>query len=598
MQTVRQLRCLSALLLLTHCMLSAAPYLPSEGSTTWNHGIPGDLPFDTMAIIDAVEVNAIPNDSSADATPSLQTALDGAAATGGGVVYLREGTYRVDGELSFNGDSIILRGAGPDKTKLYLGFAGNAIFVGMYGRGEWQPVVDARKGSTTMTVSDGSLFTPGEFAELQQLNDTALMITDPEWDVDWAQNMVGQMFEVVAVEGNTVSFRSPLHYDIRMDRSPQIRPQRLRNHCGIEQLYLEKTIDNGHTIIVKNAAYCRIREIESCNTRKAHIETASALGCQFSENYLHHSFSYGGGGSGYGISLHTHTSDCLVENNIFNHLRHAMIIQNGATGNVFAYNFSTDPVQGESDSLPLNETWDPPDISFHGHYAQYNLCEGNIVTEVGISDYWGPMGPGNTFFRNSVSGGNGMHLHDHSHQQNIIGNTLVEWSDDSTSEETIFHGNSIANAPVVWNEVSGLAQTLPASLFLTERPGWWSETIPWPGTGSDLTGSPVNPAYLRFESGRYFGTATRKHRAPQANNTSRQPVSFFCTASGGNFRLKSSRDGQVQIYNLRGTCCYRSLVLPAGTHAITLQEAPGMYLVFWRALGLGEAQVVRKVLVP
>ena len=82
-----------------------------------------------------------------------------------------------------------------------------------------------------------------------------------------------------------------------------------------------------------------------------------------------------------------------------------------------------------------------------------------------------------------------MHLHDHSHRQNIIGNTLVEWSDDATSTETLFHGNSIADAPVVWDDQSGLARTLPASLFLTERPGWWSETLPWPGTGSDLAGS-------------------------------------------------------------------------------------------------------------
>ena len=89
MRTVQQLRSLSALLLLTHCMLSAAPCLPSERSTTWNPGIPGDTPFDTMTIIDAVEKYSIPNDSSADATPPLQTVLNDAAAAGGAVVYLR-----------------------------------------------------------------------------------------------------------------------------------------------------------------------------------------------------------------------------------------------------------------------------------------------------------------------------------------------------------------------------------------------------------------------------------------------------------------------------------------------------------------------------
>ena len=576
--------------------ISEAQYLPTERAARWSPGIPGGIPEAASPVINAVEDFNVPNDSSADATSSLQTALDEAAAQGGGVVFLQEGTYQIDGELKFNGDNIVLRGAGPGVTRLYLGYTGHAIFVGMYGRGEWQPVISAEKGNMTITVSDGSLFTPGEFAELQQLNDTALMITDPEWDVDWAQNMVGQMFEVASVDENDITFTTPLHYQPRIDRSPEVRPQRLRHHCGIEKLYIEKTANDGHSIIIKNAAYCWVRYVESNTTRNAHIETTCALGCQFSENYLHHSLSYGGGGSGYGTSLHTHTSDCLVENNIFNHLRHAMIIQNGAVGNVFAYNFSTDPVQGESDSDSLNDGWDPPDVSFHGHYAQYNLCEGNIVTEIGISDYWGPMGPGNTFFRNEVSGNDGMLISDHSHRQNIIGNRTTAWTDDGTSEDILFHGNVVGSENVQWDESSGLSKDLPSSLFLKEKPTCWKSTLPWPAIGSDCNGTPQNPASLRWESGNYFEDASAVYQYHLLPVPLQSSAFFPVRFTSERVVFHSNSNGIIQINDLLGKCLYHSFKV-AGTHSIQIPICSGMYLVHCFSPNKQKC-IVRKMIVP
>ncbi len=39
----------------------------------------------------------------------------------------------------------------------------------------------------------------------------------------------------------------------------------------------------------------------------------------------------------YGTMLHFTTGECLIENNIFEHLRHSTIVQAGANGNVFGY---------------------------------------------------------------------------------------------------------------------------------------------------------------------------------------------------------------------------------------------------------------------
>ncbi len=158
----------------------------------------------------------------------------------------------------------------------------------------------------------------------------------------------------------------------------------------------------------------------------------ATLGCEFRDSYFHHSFSYGGGGSGYGVSFGRHVTDALCENNVFNHLRHAMIIQVGAAGCVFGYNYSINPVQGDGE-VNHNQGWVPPDLSLHGRFAQMNLFEGNMVQEIGIADYWGPMGPGNTFLRNDVSG-KGVFLYDHSHHQNIIGNVSTDFSSDGGSD--------------------------------------------------------------------------------------------------------------------------------------------------------------------
>lgn len=58
---------------------------------------------------------------SSDATSAIQNAIDDAQSAGGGVVYLPEGTYRIDKPpLRVTASNMVIRGAGPQKTKLYM----------------------------------------------------------------------------------------------------------------------------------------------------------------------------------------------------------------------------------------------------------------------------------------------------------------------------------------------------------------------------------------------------------------------------------------------------------------------------------------------
>ncbi|NLG18396.1 MAG: dockerin [Fibrobacter sp.] len=472
----------------------SAGIISSDRMTIWDPGVPGRIIVNESSSINVLSYGA---DSSgqADSKDAITKAIEALGADGG-IVYLPAGKYLINSTITIGKNNIVLRGDGHDKTKLFHNHTGLAFDVIKYNRGTWQNLVSGfQKGSSTVVVQDGSKFTVGAFAEIQQSNDSSLMYTSPDWIVDWAQYAVGQLFEVKQVNGNSITFRTPLHFEVRSDLNPQIRPQGFVCGVGFEKFYIERMQGENSTFQFKNAAYCWIRNIESSRTQKSHITNNTTLGCEYRDSYFHHSFNYGGGGSGYGVEIGLHSTDCLCENNVFDSLRHAMIIHLGATGCVYGYNYSINPVQGEGETN-LNVGWNPPDISLHGHFAQMNLFEGNVVQEVGIADHWGPMGPGNTFLRNVVES-EGVYINDHSHSQNLVGNTTTKWVDDGTSKNTLRHGENV-NSNLIW-DAQITDHDIPVSYYLESKPAFFG-SLQWPSTGSDLQGNTI-PARKRWESG-------------------------------------------------------------------------------------------------
>ncbi len=468
--------------------------IPEERRIQWDPGIPGGIPQIDGPAESILDHGADPTGVT-DSWQAVSDAID-ALPAGGGVVYIPEGTYRVGSKISVGKDGIVFRGDGR-KTRLLMEYSGDCIEVITYRRGAWQALPDgAGKGAVSLTVENGTAFTPGWFAEIEQDNDPLLMYTSAEWIQSWAENAVGQMLRVTSVEGNEVTFEPPLHLDFPSELNARIRPQGLVTGVGFEDLYIEKTAAEGHTFLFKNAAYCWIKNVESCHTRRSHLSQNSCLGNEVRDSYFRRSFDYGGGGSGYGVECGFHVTATLVENNIFDSLRHAMMVHVGASGNVFGYNYSIHPVQGEGETN-LNAGWIPPDISVHGHYPFMNLFEGNRVDEIGIGDWWGPAGPGNTYFRNSVNG-EGILYYDASHGQNVIGNvTSVLRDTDGESELKLEHGN-VVGGTIIWDP-DITARDLPDSYYLDTVPAFFGETE-WPPYGPDVAEGNKLPAQVRFEN--------------------------------------------------------------------------------------------------
>ena len=388
------------LILLLWSSIAQADVLINDRRIDWSKaGYPGEIPDPTL-VLNVANYGAAGNGST-DCTSAVNQTI---SALGGnpGVVYFPAGTYKLTATISLPSGAV-LRGAGSTQTTLAFNL-NNAAVNGISISGSAGAFVALSsgytKGSTQLVPGNVTGFSAGDWVEIQQTNGS--------WDTnpaDWATNAVGQLVQLKAVEGGTLVLETPLHTGYDASLSPQLRKVIPKTAVGVESLKIERT-DNptgaGYNIGINLAVGAFVRGVESNKSAGSHIMIGQSAKVEVSGNYLHHAFGYDGSGTrGYGITLNNHATFCLVKNNIFEHLRHAMMAKMGANGNVVAYNYSRDVYRDGSGEVVFGQGADfGGDISLHGHYSYANLFEGNIVQTIMIDHTWGPSGPYNTFFRN------------------------------------------------------------------------------------------------------------------------------------------------------------------------------------------------------
>jgi len=458
--------------------------VPPARRVSWRPGIVGGVPSVPAAA--NVRDHGARGDGVTDDAAAFRAAI--AAVRPPGAVAVPAGTYLLRGPITMR-SGVVLRGAGPAQTHLIINHDSPAIDFRLFQRGAWVSVVDGySKGSSVLAVSDASRFVAGGYGEIQQENDPLVMYTRPEWNEPWAEDAVGQVFRVAAVDGNRLHLDSPLHIDFDPRQHPVVRPQGLLENAGLEDLHIRRA-DRSDTGVVRmqNVANVWIVRVVSELAARSHVGVDTGYRVEVRDSEFHDATNHGGGGHGYGVELNRHTTHALVQNNIFRRLRHSMMVHVGANGNVFAYNYSREPMGVST----------PADISVHGHYPFANLFEGNIVQGVAVTDFWGPAGPHNLFFRNRIEQA-GVRLADASHHQTVVGNELPRGA--IAREATVdpltllIHGNWVDGA-VGWDP--GIAdRELPDSYYLEAKPDFFG-AMEWPSTGSDRPGG-TNPAKSRF----------------------------------------------------------------------------------------------------
>lgn len=453
-----------------------------ERRVDWSRsGYQGEKPMPGN-ILNALDYGAL-GDSLTDNTAAIQDAfnmLNGCR----GVIYFAPGTYLFHSTINIP-DSAVIRGESSQLTHFVFDLGGeghNCFTISKGQQGGFVNVVnDPGKGTDMIIVDDPSAFFANQHAELRQKNG--------DWDtnpISWGEYAVGQMVFIKQVSNDTIFIENFLRADYENSLDPEIRPVVPAHETGIECLKISR-LDNstqgvGYNIYMGFASNCWVKGVESNKSVGSHIYLTRSTNVEISGCYIHDAFEYDGSGTrGYGITLNMHTGQCLIENNILKHLRHALMVKTGANGNVFAYNFSLEPYRSE----PVHDF--SGDISLHGHYAFANLFEGNIVQNIIIDHYWGPSGPWNTMFRNRTE----------------LYGIIMTFSDTTQTNNQNFAGNEVVNNDILFGNYilsgenhfeygnnlkgtihpEGTGNLADTSYYRNSIPAFWDINAPWPPVG-------------------------------------------------------------------------------------------------------------------
>lgn len=516
--------------------------IPTERRIDWYPGVPGGIPnYPVCFNVTDAPYNA-QGDGIVDDTTAIQAAIDDCPE--GQAVFIPEGTYRTTAQLTIQ-SSIVLRGDGPDRSKITLDTPDTANIIRIYQPSNYGPDINIisgyTKGSTSITVADSSTVTAGDYIIVSQLNKSGLVTNTGygspcTWcGLDNGARAMTQIVQVADKNGDVLTISRPLYFTFEENLDPEIRETAMLEGAGIEDLTVEQ-IDSGgayagsDSIRITSGAKCWVKNVESYNSVGAHVKLENSYACEIRDSYFHEGHNYASGRV-YGVFLMGRNSDHLIENNIIYKTRHAMIFEGGGSGNVFGYNFADDGY-----SLPDTEFL-TTDASTHGSHPYMNLFEGNIHDKIGHDNTFGSSSH-NTHLRNHVDrnaagitrGLWAVDIQSNNYYENLVGNVLCEEGcigtvnygdsgsrvaiyklgydtpgddsgpDDPQVERTLLrHGNfDYVNNSTLWDpNISN--QNLPNSYYLTSKPSFFG-SLPWPAIGPEL--SPMVgtiPAKQRFD---------------------------------------------------------------------------------------------------
>ena len=346
------------------------------------------------------------------------------------VIYLPKKNYRIDKTLKIDQDNstpIRFIGNLSGDTTTVLTFANisadeHCILVDGQQRNEQIEVTENMNKSTQKLFYNSgisNIFMEGDWIRFVE--------PDLEDEYGTSSRYIGQISRIEEIGENYIKIKDEAAKKYQTENNLQIRKIEPVQNIGFENFRIKRTNDSkgkGATFKFDQAVNCWIRGVESINCTGYHVSISQSSHVLVKGSYFYKATNYDSyPGSGYGVVLSHSTTNCLIENNIFNKTRHAMLVGTGANCNVFGYNYS------------LNDTWDVTfweekleagDIRLHGRYPYSNLFEGNSVDFIWADATHGLNGPYNTIFRNNVQ----EQLHSYYEAGMII------WNSDSTNLST------------------------------------------------------------------------------------------------------------------------------------------------------------------
>ena len=310
------------------------------------------------------------NTGETDVTAAIQKALNDVGQSGGGVVYLPAGTYKVNpgsGEtaLRIQYSNTILRGAGTDSTFIYNSNSNMRQKNIIWLMGDW--CTWATENGTVSKLSSDLMY-PTRVIPVQSVKgfskgDDIIIRTDgtPEFIAehemsgiwtDWAARLMFlRKIDSINVEKNIIYIDSPTRYYMKTrDNARVYHAKQHITECGIENLSIgnqqndkqgwdEETytepgtgayeVHASHAILLKYAQTCWVKNVNTykpaSNTLDIHVLSNCLLieqsrGVTVDSCFFQKSQYEGGGGNGYMFTLQS--NDCLIKNSRANDARH------------------------------------------------------------------------------------------------------------------------------------------------------------------------------------------------------------------------------------------------------------------------------------
>lgn len=366
------------------------------------------LPQIDGPVFDVVEAGADPTGST-DSTAAIQGAID--RAKGGGVVWLTEGTYRVDGLLEVASDGVVIRGAGADRTRVSFtrtqGMTGRAhlTFRGALTYGEDRLLAEdglARSHAVRLTDTDGVQV--GQDVVIGWVISDAF-VEDHRMTGTWqAFNGSWRPFfrrRVVDIDGDVVTLDVPLRYPARLRDSASLRVEtgHLRE-VGLEDLSVSTKApwfeawaqDRSHAVDLVGVADAWVRGLGSFDhglvdepeRGERHLQSGGlrvldSKSVTIADSRLALSQNRGGGGNGYLFEI-SRSNEILTRDTEAIGGRHNFI-QNwdfGTSGCVWLRTVSRDGFAATSASSGFGQVG----VSeFHHSLAMANLIDDSVVDD-------------------------------------------------------------------------------------------------------------------------------------------------------------------------------------------------------------------------
>jgi len=412
-------------------------------------------------------------------------------------IVLKEGVYKITKpiKLGIKNSNLILKGMGKEKTTINCD-AGyklkrNDIIIIKGNRktfAESYQITYYNKEQQTITLTR-------KLEGLSEEDYIDIRVPNGSWHNSinhgrWSPpDYFGQIVEVdsVDINGKHIKLKDDISYVWENAHKESLIPYLVLlepiREIGIEDIKLISDTNNnnvGINIRFELAVNCWVRNVESVNPPMSHININSCSSIEIRNCFFLDAQDHGYvPGAGYGVSVFNRSTNCLIEDNVFKHLRHSMMVSLGASRNVFGYNYSLDQYSSPTKNLA--------DLNVHGHYPFANLFEGNYVDRITADNYWGKNGDYNTFIRNFCK--YKYIVLQETSRANLIGNICQMIVDKS--EELLI------------SEATDVIYTEDISYYRSERPEFYKETLPWPSIGPPTFSSGVTlpqtiPAKRRY----------------------------------------------------------------------------------------------------